>query len=66
MSTAVAMGVTVVRLRVPASAVAGVLALLDERERVAASTRTGDAHRRYVVAHAAARVVIGAQLETDP
>lgn len=65
MSTPIAISVTVARLRVPASAITGALTLLDERELAAASTRTGDARRRYVAAHAAARVVIGTRLGTE-
>ena len=66
MSATVAISVTVARLRLPASAITGALPLLDEPERAAASTRTGDVRRRYVLAPAAARVAIAARLDTDP
>lgn len=58
--------VTLVSLRVSTSMLARAFALLDERERAAASTRVGDARRHYLVAHAAARVVVGERLDVDP
>lgn len=58
--------VTLVSLRVSTSMLGRALALLDEHERAAASTRVGDARRRYLVAHAAARIVVGERLDVDP
>lgn len=58
--------VTLVSLRVSSSMISRALALLDDTERASASTRVGDARRRYLVAHAAARVVIGERLRVDP
>jgi 4'-phosphopantetheinyl transferase len=62
----VAIDVTLVSLRVSTSTIGHAVALLDEREHAAASMRVGDARRRYLVAHAAARVVIGERLDADP
>jgi 4'-phosphopantetheinyl transferase len=61
-----AIDITLVSLRVSTSTISGALALLDERERASASSRIGDARRRYVVAHAAARLVLGERLGTEP
>jgi 4'-phosphopantetheinyl transferase len=63
---AVAIDVALVSLRVSSSTMSRALALLDEHERASASTRVGDARRRYVAAHAAARVVIGERLDVEP
>jgi 4'-phosphopantetheinyl transferase len=65
-SDPVAIDVSLVSLRVSTSTISRALELLDQRERASASTRVADARRRYVVAHAAARVVIGECLDTDP
>lgn len=65
-SDAVEIDVTLVSLRVSTSIIGRALALLDEGERATASARAGDARRRYLVAHAAARVVIGERLDIDP
>lgn len=62
----VVVDVTLVSLRVSASMIGRALLLLDERERTLVATRTGDARRRYLAAHAAARVVLGERLGTDP
>ena len=58
--------VTLVSLRVSSSMLSRALALLDDTERASASTRVGDARRRFLVAHAAARVVIAERLRVDP
>jgi 4'-phosphopantetheinyl transferase len=54
--------ISLVSLRVSASDITRALALLDDAERATAADRDGDARRRYVVAHAAARVLLGARL----
>ena len=66
MSDAVVVDVTLVSLRVSASQVNRALLLLDAHERALVATRSGDARRRYLAAHAAARVVLGMRLGTDP
>ena len=66
MARATEIDITVVSLRASESLTRRALALLDERERASAARRERDAERRYVVAHAAARVVIGARLDCDP
>ena len=66
MSDEVVVDVTFVSLRVSASMIGRALPLLDEHERALVATRTGDARRRYLAAHAAARVVLGDRLGTDP
>jgi 4'-phosphopantetheinyl transferase len=53
-------------LQVSTSVITRALSLLDDGERAAAAERGGDARRRYVVAHAAARVLLGGRLETEP
>jgi 4'-phosphopantetheinyl transferase len=53
-------------LLVSTSVIARALALLDDTERAAAAERSGDARRRYVVAHAAARVLLAQRLGTEP
>jgi 4'-phosphopantetheinyl transferase len=58
--------VSLFSLRVSTSVMTRALALLDDAERGAASERGGDARRRYVVAHAAARVLLGTRLRTEP
>jgi 4'-phosphopantetheinyl transferase len=63
---AVAVDVALVSLQVSASAISRALALLDDGERISASAREGAARRRYVVAHAAMRVLLGERLCTDP
>lgn len=62
----VVVDVTLVSLRVSASMIGRALLLLDEHEHTLVATRTGDARRRYLAAHAAARVVLGEHLGTDP
>ena len=58
--------VSLYSLRVSTSAMSRALALLDDVERAAAAERNGDARRRYVVAHAAARALLGDRLGIDP
>jgi 4'-phosphopantetheinyl transferase len=50
------------QLDAPADAVAALEAVLDERERLDAATRTARGRRRYVVAHAAQRAALAAVL----
>jgi 4'-phosphopantetheinyl transferase len=58
--------VFVLSLRVSASDLPRVLAVLDDAEREAAGERVGDARRQYAVAHAAVRVLLARHLDTDP
>ncbi len=66
MSDPSAVAVSVFSLRVSASVLTRTIALLDDAERLAAAERNGDARRRYVVAHLAARVLLGERLGTEP
>jgi 4'-phosphopantetheinyl transferase len=65
-AVAIEVDVALVSLRVSTSVISRALALLDARERAAASVRDGEARRRYVVAHAAMRVLLGERLGADP
>jgi 4'-phosphopantetheinyl transferase len=60
-----AIDISLFSLRVSASVITRALAVLDDAERATAAERDGDARRRYVVAHAAARVVLGERLGVD-
>ena len=66
MTDEVVIDVTLVSLRLSASMINRALVLLDGHERTLVATRSGDARRRYLAAHAAARVVLGERLGIDP
>jgi 4'-phosphopantetheinyl transferase len=58
--------VIAVDLRQPPAVVDAFAATLDARERQDASARTGDARRRYVVAHGALRAVLAQRTGIEP
>jgi 4'-phosphopantetheinyl transferase len=65
-SEPIAVDVSVFSLEVSASVLTRANGMLDDAERLAAAERHGDARRRYVVAHLAARVVLGERLGSGP
>jgi 4'-phosphopantetheinyl transferase len=64
-SDATGVDVVLFSLRVSTSVITRALALLDDAERATAADRNGDARRRYVVAHATTRVLLGERLGVD-